>query len=254
MDIFIPSRGRATRQTTLTSLPDSIRKRCTLVIPKDEFQQYSATTEVYGCKMANPDLDGIGAVRQWCCDRSKDKVLMLDDDLVFATRRTDDPTKFRDATDQEIVDLISQVEYNLEFYAHVGVSTREGGNRDTNPEAFNTRLLRMLAYDTTVLRKEGIRFNQIPVMEDFYVGLSLLTKGYGNIKLNHMVHNQGGSNTEGGCSEYRTPEVQAAAAHLLAGYFPDFVTVVYKETKAAWGGGTRTDVRIQWKKAYDSSQ
>ena len=178
---------------------------------------------------------------------------MLDDDCVFATRREDDPTKFRDASDQEIEALFVNIYELLEQYAAVGVSTREGGNRDTAPYAVNTRILRILAYRTDILRKEDIRFDRIPVMEDFHVGLSLLTKGYENYKFNHMVHNQGGSNTAGGCSVYRTLEVQRTASYILAGKFPDFVSVVEKETKTAWGGQVRTDVRIQWKKALQSA-
>jgi len=36
---------------------------------------------------------------------------------------------------------------------------------------------------------------------------------------------------------------------LLAELHPGLVKVVTKETKGAWGGGTRTDVVVQWKKA-----
>ena len=38
----------------------------------------------------------------------------------------------------------------------------------------------------------------------------------------------------------------------LAALHPDFVKVVEKYTKTSWGGGIRTDVRIAWKKAYES--
>ena len=41
-------------------------------------------------------------------------------------------------------------------------------------------------------------------------------------------------------------------AHELEVLHPDYVTVVDKTTKTSWGGGTRTDVRIAWKKAYES--
>jgi hypothetical protein len=88
------------------------------------------------------------------------------------------------------------------------------------------------------------------VMEDFHVALSLLEAGYSNRIMNHYAHNQKGSGTAGGCSHFRTPELHAKNEHLLAALHPDVVKVVQKETKGAWGGGTRTDVNIQWKKAY----
>ena len=74
-----------------------------------------------------------------------------------------------------------------------------------------------------------------------------------NVCLNEWVHNQGGSGSAGGCSTYRTPEIQAEAAHKLHEHHRPFVKVVKKTTKTAWGGGERTDVIVQWKKAYKIS-
>jgi hypothetical protein len=174
---------------------------------------------------------------------------MLDDDLRFAARREDEPTKFVDATDTQIETALRELWSQLGAHSHVGMSTREGGNRYTDDYDYNTRLLRVLGYRTDLMRQHNIRFDAIPVMEDFYVSLSFMSKGLGNAKLNWLVQDQKGSGTEGGCSQYRDMELQAAAAKALHCHFPHFVTVVQKETKTAWGGGTRTDVRIAWKKA-----
>jgi hypothetical protein len=35
---------------------------------------------------------------------------------------------------------------------------------------------------------------------------------------------------------------------------PAFVKVVEKATKTSWGGETRTDVQVSWKKAYASAK
>jgi hypothetical protein len=45
-------------------------------------------------------------------------------------------------------------------------------------------------------------------------------------------------------------ESQSKAAHALKERFPEFVNMVQKQTKTAWGGQARTDVIIQWKAAY----
>ena len=252
MRIYIPSSGRAKNQTTLEHLPESIQQKVVIVVPPAELEEYKKHNS--WVRVEAPDIQaGIGPARQWCCKQEQYKVLMLDDDLVFATRRKDDLTKFRNADYAEIVDLFSRVEKNLDSFASVGVSTREGGNRYTHDKDYDTRLLRVLAYRTDILRTHKIRFDDIPVMEDFYVSLSLLTRGYRNVKLNHMVQNQNGSGLVGGCSQYRTMDVQALAAHQLHDKFPEFVSVVQKETKTAWGGGVRTDVRIAWKKALKSA-
>ena len=253
MNIYIPSSGRPLKQTTIDSLPPTILHLVTLVVPPDELEAHKHLGREL--TVVAPDIPkGIGPARQWCCDQEPTKCLMLDDDLVFATRREDEPTKFRDATDLEVIQALGELGRALNTYSHVGMATREGGNRMTEPWDYNTRLLRILAYRTDIMRELGIRFDTIPVMEDFYVSLSLLTAGTQNAKLNWMVQNQGGSNTDGGCSQYRTPEVQASAAHILHERFPKFVKVVEKTTKTAWGGGTRTDVTVYWKKALGAAE
>jgi hypothetical protein len=148
--------------------------------------------------------------------------------------------------------MFDTIEDALDTHPHVGVATREGANIDTSLWKFNTRLLRILAYDAAVLRQLGIRFDRLEVMEDFDVALQLLRAGQSNACINWITHNQKSSNAPGGCSTYRTMEVQARAAHGLKALHPNFVKVVEKETKTAWNGQVRTDVIIYWKKAYQS--
>lgn len=193
---------------------------------------------------------GIGDVRQWAVDKFTPKIVMLDDDLRFFRRREDEPTKFKETSSEELVDLFEIIENTLEDYALVGVSSREGANYCTDDWIYNSRLLRILAYRSDILIKENIRFDRVPVMEDFDVALQLLRKGYANVCANWIVHNQGSSNADGGCSAYRSMEVQDEAAQKLAELHPEYVTLVKKQTKVAWNGQERTDVRISWKSAY----
>jgi hypothetical protein len=162
----------------------------------------------------------------------------------------DDPTKFEQATPEDVAKLFDTVEESLDEWAMVGVSAREGANVNTEPYIFNTRLLRFLAYRTDTLIRLGIRFDRLPVMEDFDVELALLTNGCPVLCCNWIVQNQGSSNAPGGCSTYRTMKKQEEAAWKLREYYPKFVEVVTKQTKTAWNGQERTDVRIKWKQAY----
>ena len=254
MKIYIPSCGRADKQTTVAHLPLSLREVTTVVVPFIEIKDYELALAGAGVKVACPTIPaGIGHCRQWIVEQEDKKVIMLDDDLVFATRRQDEPTKFYDATDDEVEELFASVWVYLDSYAHVGVATREGGNRCTDALMFNTRLLRFLAYRCDVLREEGIGFTETRVMEDFAVALNLLVRGYESIKINDMVQNQNGSGLAGGCSMYRTEGVQAEAAHQMAEMFPGLVRVSKKITKTAWGGGERVDVTIYWKKALSKA-
>ena len=249
MRIFIPSSNRPLKQTTYDNLPLAIQREVAVIVPHDQFRIYSdAGLPAFPTP---PNIRGIGPTRQWICDAYGGHVLMLDDDLVFATRRLDDRTKFRDSTPEEIIDLIAEIEDTMNNgYAHGAVAPREGGNRNTDSVLFNTRCLRALFYNADILKKHNIRFTDMEVMEDFHVALSLLRLGHPSITLNHMVQNQNGSNLPGGCSVYRTLDVQARSAARLAELHPDFVKVVTKTTKTAWGGETRTDVRVSWKAAY----
>jgi hypothetical protein len=250
MRIFIPTLGRAD-QVTFRNLPQEIQERVEFVVGDGiPWESYA-----YRCKcIFIPPVKGIAATRQWIAEESKDTpFVMLDDDLTFCMRREDDPTKFQPADEEDVFNLFMYLERALGHYGHVGVATREGGNRETEPYVYNTRLLRILGYNPVALKDAGARFDRLPVMEDFDVCLQLLRKGYQNIKVNWIAHDQKMSNAAGGCSGYRTMQVQKEAALGLAKLHPGFVTVVQKHTKTAWGGQERTDVRVAWKKAYDSA-
>ena len=252
MFIVIPTKGRATRQTTLYNLPPSIQEKTFLCIYPEELSAHATHP---GLRMVvSPDVKGIAQKRQWILDETlksgMNKVVMLDDDLVFALRRSDEPTKFIGATDEDVVAMFKSIEILLDDYAMVGVAGREGANRQTENIILNTRLMRVLGYRADTLKELGIKATVADVMNDFGVVLELLTRGHPVANINWIVQNQHGSDSTGGCSTYRTPEVQTAAAQALHDRFPQFVKIVQKETKTAWGGKPRTDVIIQWKAAY----
>ncbi len=253
MDIVIPTYGRAHNQETLKHLLTA-RLEVTLVVQAREADQYEPDG---GVKIVIlPDsIRTIAPTRQWIVENvgHSDHICMLDDDLVFYRRRTDDPTKLRGITPVELSDAFYLMDRHLANYPHVGFAAREGANRNTESRLFNTRIMRVLGYDRVTLKKHDIRFDEMEVMEDFHVALQLLEAGYDNLVMNEVAHNQGGSGSSGGCSHFRTAELHAANAQKLADLHPQFVTVVDKTTKGSFGGGTRKDVRIQWKKARESA-
>lgn len=250
MNIFIPSLARADqRNHTFENLPPDVQKRTFMVVgPKDAPAYMRRFGEDH---VLITDVKGIGKVRQHIIDVSDGPVFMLDDDLSFFVRRDDDRTKLRKADPVDVRLMVRRMESVLKQNAHAAVASREGANRNTDDYLYNVRCLRALGYNATVLKREGVRFDRLPVMEDFDVALQLLRRGYRSVTLNTWAQDQGTSNAPGGCSTYRSMEVQAKGARGLHRLHPDFVTVVTKETKGAWGGGERTDVRVAWKKAYD---
>lgn len=259
MRIFIPTYGRASihLQTTLKELiswgvhptlvvnsggPAHVEEyRNALVSLKGEFTLWAAPD----------DIRGIGPVRDYIIRELSGggKVLLLDDDLVFYVRREDDREKFEQGSIESFRDMLECIEETLDDYPLVGIAAREGGQRNTERFVENTRIMRLLAYDAGVLLREAIKFSDIEFMEDFHVALSLLERGYENCVVNDWCHNQRGSGTEGGCSATRTLERHCEAAHKLKELHPEFVRLTEKTTKTAWGGATRTDVVVSWKKA-----
>lgn len=251
MKIFIPTCGRETRQVTFDGLPKALQANAVLVVLHSEAKIYDSK---YPLLVTPPKVAGVAPTRQWIVDHARKSgvqhIMMLDDDLTWAERRTDDPSKFLAADNKSVTRLFSAAAKLLKTHAHVGIAAREGAHTSVEPLRYNTRMLRALAYDVEVLAREKVRFDRIPVQEDFDVALQLLRKGYSNVVVNGWCHNQYGSNAKGGCSTFRTFEMQAETSRKLAELHHPFVKVVEKSTKTAWGGQARTDVVIQWKQAF----
>lgn len=259
MPIRILTLGRPHKQVTFEGLPGKYQDRIQFVVQHHDFYNNEASylrlaprSQFY---ILPEEISNLHQTREYLLQNTATSYdMQMDDDLVFSARRQDEPTKFRPMEDDDFDHMFAAVLDALdEGFALVGVSHREGANRNTEARLESTRQMRIHAFQPKRLRELGVRWDLLrsPGPEDFCMILQLLTRGWMNVVLNDWVHNQGGSNVDGGCSLYRTPDVHADACHHLSELYPDFVKVVQKDTKGSWGGGTRTDVRIQWKKAYD---
>jgi hypothetical protein len=138
-------------------------------------------------------------------------------------------------------------------FAHVGISAREGNNRQGTggPLALfeeNTRILRVHAFWTEIYN--SVEHGRLEFMEDFDVTLQLLEKGYKNANLFYWSQDQRQTQANGGC-DYRTHASHEEAAATLQKLHPQVVTLRQKENKTGGAFGKRTEVTIQWKKAYD---
>lgn len=252
MKILIPTRGRATTQTTLKFFPKELQEKTTLVVDYDERHLYdNSPARVWVMPEGLPA--GISPKRKYVMENTIDpKIVMLDDDIRFYIRKGYDDWHLRYLEPQEMPQMFGLLEEWLDDYAHCGVSAREGNNRVEKLSVENTRYMRLLAYNLDML--DGVELGRTKIMEDFDVALQLLRQGKPSKVSYYYAQGQRGSNTDGGCSEWRSLETQAEGAERLGSLHPDFVRVVEKKTKTAWGGGIRKDVIISWKKAYGSSQ
>lgn len=200
---------------------------------------------------------GIAERRQWILERHTDEsdgdyIIMMDDDLGFAKRRVDEPTKFRKFETAKDFDMMMDRLLRMMTWCSLGsIRSRGGANRNENPAYIeNTRVHEVLVIDAMNARQRGYRFDRTEFMEDFDFVLQHLTSGQRTLTLNAFVKDDlGGSNSAGGCSTYRDELGQLDAAMELSMLYPEFVTVV---ERPGWSGmgDTRTDVRVQWAKAY----
>ena len=122
---------------------------------------------------------------------------MLDDDLGFNMRRTDIRSKFLPSTDEAVIEGFKLVEKLLDDHAHGGIRARQM-SQDADDIEYNCRLLRALAFDVSVMREHNIRFDRLPVMEDFDATLQLLSKGFSNFNISTIIQGQSTSNAPGG--------------------------------------------------------
>lgn len=252
MQIYVPSRGRAGRVVVLRY--ESPKYPMTLVVPPEEYDTYSRTypkTPILQCP-----AKGIAPTRQWIMEHSpQDIMFFADDDGRFFKRESmSHPKLVNMLGNQPAINRMWQtIARSFNDYPLVGISYRGGNNFKTEPYQEIAKAFSFWGVDRRVLQKHDIRIDITPVMEDFQVILSLLTRGYKNIVWYRWAWNQL-SGATGGCSIWRTRRVQARGARKLKRMFPEYVSL--KKVKANYGwfnGNARLDVRVQWKKAYENS-
>lgn len=262
--IYIPSHRRPESQKTFDFIPKNLIKNTFIVVDKKDFKRYK---KVYGENVIMCPEKGICKTRQWIIENSKKKyALMLDDDMNFHIRNKE--LKLRRCKPKEFTNMVRLLEGWLEEgIIHVGVSQRFGNNRVEEDYTEITRMNNAYAYNCKKMielkEKHNVSFDYLEnkynkqlVMEDFLVTLSLLQLGFKNRVTYKYAWNQDQSGAGGGCSLYRTSQMQKESAIALAKKFPKYVSVVKKESSKPWKGfnsKVRTDVVVRWLKAFKRS-
>ena len=255
MQIVIPTRGRTHQQLTLQSLPRELRKRTTIVCPKREAVRLSCLYEDVEI-VVQPDPDWkIAQKRDWIVREwfrcGYDKIIMLDDDLRFATRVSADDWHLRQIKGDELISEFQRIETQLgPDFPHVGFGQRQNNHVLKAGWRSPAKILCALAYYLPIVTKE-CRFDLVELHEDICVTLQLLLKGYSNAIWTKTVVDQRGFNLPGGVSTYRTAEMSNAEARKLTELFPGYVSVVQRDYKASF---PRLAVIVRWQKALEDGQ
>lgn len=273
--ICVPSAGRPARQITLRNLRKfKLLDRTVVCVPAAQERRYVLELGE-GLVVAVPDeVVGIAATRQWVLtkyarEEGAKRVLMIDDDMDFCYRPdVKDPKLKIVETKEKMLDMLARLDRWMDDgFVHVGVSARQGNHNKyigedgvygLHPYRDATRMINMYQYDVEALRKLPIVWGRVPVMEDFDLTLQLLRMDKPNRVFFEYCWNQRDSGATGGCSTYRTAEMQREAARTLAQLHPGFVKPVEKESKdtsTSWKGmKKRMDVVVYWRKALASAR
>lgn len=247
--VYIPTYKRDSLRTLENLQGTEILKRTALVVHPDDVDKY----EKYGVQVVACPVQGeLGAVRRWLMENHEGQyMIQMDDDLRFAVRREDEPSKFRlPESPDEIDEMFRRVFTLLTEVPLVGVRQRGGANRSTPPLEAAVRQCMLHALDVWKAKEEGWVYKS-SVFEDFDYTLQVLTSGYQNAVLTTHTIDQAESNAPGGVAGYRNNTRMERDALDLALDYPDFVRIVAKK---GWRGMEyRTDVNVQWKRALASS-
>ena len=259
---------REDNQKCYDRMPEVIKKITTLVT-------HSGRADVL--RAAQPDAkildlgqtDGIADVRQKIVDhftaksiptiRASQKVMIIDDSCTFKMKNGEN--KMVDMNAGDWFDMLQMVSENLETYPMVGISDQGGNNRVLEDVKEIGRVYSCYGLDMKFLKENDVRFdgmyqknNEIKLYEDFYMILSLLTKGHKNaIVYKYAFNHPHGRN--GGNSTVRTNDLQKKCLLALQAEFPGLGELVKKEDPS-WKAGLddkddfRWEARIAWQEAY----
>lgn len=272
--LFIPTKGRIDSQHTLRALPEEWLKRTYIVCSKEEIKAHRKRWPLCKVIAQGPDVRGIADARawifRWAHKQSMQKIVMLDDDIRFATRlktlkrhdrigdtdgaewsilKDSDPDLGKlvnlEPGDVRIGQMLAGLEHHLNTYAHAGIHARLMSNNHSFHWRENTRIQQVYAYHVPTVMKNCVVGRKI-MRDDFDYELQLLTKGFPCVVDCWLVGEQArGFHGKGGQDTSRTVDKNNKDAYRLAKLFPGLVTVVDRE----YNRMPRKEVIVHWRKA-----
>lgn len=261
MKIVIPTYMREAEQNCFNKLPEFLQKNTILFTHSGRaplLRGHLPGAHVYNMGKC----DGIADVRQNVIEHCElmglDKIFMCDDQCYFNYRDTDNRLRVMDC-DARWMEMVALMGELLDEYPQVGISPRPGNNRVLDQHRPVSRAYSCYGLNLKMLRQHGVRFDgmyrkdpKVKLYEDFYLTLSLLTRGIPNTVIYDFAtyHTHGKT---GGNSTFRNNDTQKYCIEALAAEFPGVVKLVQKGTKT-WrveeSGSFRWDCTIQWRRAY----
>lgn len=239
MKIFIPSRGRPDRQPIAEAL-SAANIPFTLVLTKGDpcIPEYAGLGYPYRIVKARNMFEKRNAALKGVTG----KVLMFDDDVRIYARTN--CGLFYKATSKDLRRMVKRIDKALNKHAHAGLCDKFMSQ--TRPRGHGTfgRYNQVLAYNLDLWPKGRKRPKfRLWVNSEHDVHLQLAQQGFAPW-IDYEFTKDAPYYAKGGCSTYRTPEVERDAMHKFASLWPDLVTVVDHKTNISGKA-----IRVKWKQA-----
>ena len=247
MKLFITTLGRIRNQVTLRNLPESIADRVQLVVQDWEFELADKFYD--GLYVLPPEVRNLGQTRQHLLDAHRgEKIVLMDDDLTFYWRKDPNDWHLTTPPPEALEEMFADLEFQLNEYAHIGVSGREGQNRLPAQPVTCDRYMRFLAWNTARF-PDHVRADRLSGMSDFDVNLQLLRAGLPSLILTRFAQGQPATQTPGGCSIDRTHDSHFAEVRKLCEMHAGIVVPRKKVNRSGGAFGERDEVTVSWKMA-----
>lgn len=239
MKIYIPTRGRPDRQRTAVTL-SAAGIPFTLVC-SDNDPRLGEYAEL-GYPMLRCKARNIHEKRQFIIDHHKHgKLVMMDDDLRFYTRRQDGG--FDAATSGGMTRILKRLEKALDSHAHAGLCDKFMSHNRPRGHGTHGRYNQVLAYNLDAWPHRHRPTFRLAINEEHDMHLQLATRGLAPW-IDYEMSKDAPYYAAGGCSVWRTPEVEADAMRAFQMLWPHLVTVV--DSPSSISGKA---IRVKWKEA-----
>ena len=252
--LYIPTYDRVGKQLAFDSLPNKWKDKAILVVHPDEVHEGYPTLS---CPVQGT---GIAPVREWIAQHGQGtRYGVIDDDIEFLyTRKEDEEGPSNIKLDDNMFDSMINIfnDWMDMGYMHCGADaswnppTRDKDHKECG------RICGNVFYDGERLPVDDIDWTGLPIAEDYYVTLQLLTMGFPNMISYRARVNPNETQAKGGCSTFRSLEIHNESMRELQRRFPQFVKLREKIAKNSgeWSNKVKLAATISWKEAYKSSQ
>ena len=269
-DIFIAltTRGRVDAQKTLQRLHPEVLKHVSLFCHPGELKLHQKNWggKVKDIQEYDSNAKNLAEVREWLAyNAPKGKIIFMDDNITFSVRlegyKTPRVLNKNNFTDSEILEHQTNMfnwlwdSLDKKDIGIAGISFRPFNRIGMEDIERNKRFFAIWGLDCKKYysqKKNPVYMSDWPIKEDFATGIAIRKMGYDILVTNKFAFDKtSGSNSKGGCSNYRNVDLMNSEAKRMAEMFPDIITIKTRNNNN-WGGDFKDkesiDVIIHWSK------